>query len=119
MIDPSLFTVESLLAAPLDDMHGGRDMWRKHARIVRDYMPPFPRPGTRPICVVQFEGSFLRYSNGPRQGHFWDCYGDDYFRPEIALIALLQAPIPPFLIHRDLWRKQAEAAAPAAGKETR
>jgi len=104
MIDPHLFTVESLLKALLDDAYGNRDMWRQLAEIIPNYFPPSPRPEVevqqvlpelQPKCVVRVGSSFLRYSKGPRQGFFWDLYGDDFQTPELALLALLQAPVPP------------------------
>src|ERR1700722_19365640 len=100
VIDPSLFTVERLLAVMFDDQHGNLNTWRKHAEIIPNYMPPFPREDTRPTCVVKLGKSFLRYSHGPRQGYFWDVYGDDMHSPEWALLALLQAPVHPFAIKR-------------------
>lgn len=109
MIDPKLFTVERLLAEFLDDSHGNRDMWRQNATIVPDYVPPFPRNDKRPICVVRYGESFLRYSAGPQQGHFWDLYGSDYLTPELALIALLEAPIPPTLIKKEAWDDRKKA----------
>lgn len=101
MIDPSLFTVERLLATMLDDCHGNVDAWRKLAEIVPDYMPPYPSKDTRPTCVVRVGESFLCHSKGPRQHYFWDTYGDDMLRPELALMALLQAPVPPWLVNRE------------------
>ena len=101
MIDPSLFTVESLLAVMLDDMSGDLDAWKKHAEIIPKYMPPYPREDTRPTCVVKLGDSFLRYSHGPRQGYFWDMYGDDMQSPERALLALLRAPVHPFALTRE------------------
>lgn len=102
-IDPALFTVESLLAEFLDDSSGNRDVWRQSATIVPKYMPPYPGQDARPRCVVGCNGSFLRHSKGPRQGHFWDLYGDDYQTPELALMALLGAPVPPKLLTREAW----------------
>jgi hypothetical protein len=112
MIDPSLFTVESLLKALLD----ARDRpWLDTSTIIPKYMPPYPRADTQPSCVVCYtftdprdgaqEQCFLRYSKGPKQGHLWDTYGDDYQSPEIALLALLEAPPPPpimgsYLVHK-------------------
>lgn len=104
MINPKLFTVEKLLAAFFDNNHGNRDAWRALASIVPDYTPPYPRED-RPRCVVRFDNSFLRYSCGPRQGHFWDVYGDDYLTPEFALIALLEAPIPPGVMSGKVWNE--------------
>lgn len=95
MIDPALFTVERLLATMLDDMHGNVDRWRKYAEIIPKYMPPYPSAETRPSCVVRWRDNYLRYSKGPRQGFSWDIYGDDMQTPELALLALLQAPVPP------------------------
>lgn len=105
MIDPSLFTVERLLATMLDDESGNRDKWRKFAEIVPGYMPPFPRPETRPTLVVRYGTSMLRYSKGPRQGYFWDLYGDDFYTAELALMALLQAPVPPSRCKREEWER--------------
>jgi len=106
VIDPSLFTLDRLLATLLDDRHGNRDRWRKFAEIVPHYMPPHPSSDTLPKCVVCFEHSFLRYSHGPRQGFFWDeIYGDDMMTPELALVALMQAPMPPTLVDPERWRR--------------
>ncbi len=103
MIEPKLFTLDHLLATLLDDESGNVNMWRKQAEIIVGYMPPFPSPTTRPSCVVKFGSSFLRYSKGPAQGHMWDAYGDDYFNPSLALIALLQAPVPPSALSQETW----------------
>lgn len=94
MIDPSIINVGELMKylLQLDHWSGA---WRSHAEIIVDYMPPFPRPDTRPSCQVKIGDNFLRHSKGPLQRHFWDIYGDDYQTPELALIALMQAD-PPF-----------------------
>lgn len=106
MIDPALFTVQGLLDQLLDDCHGGRDIWRKQAEIIAGWMPQHTRPDTTPKVVVRFEDSFLRFSHGPAQGYFWDIYGDDFIRPSLALIALLQAPVPPSAIHPRIWDRR-------------
>jgi hypothetical protein len=108
VIDPSLFTVESLLKALLDDSFGNVDAWRRCAEIVPKYMPPHPRSDTKPICAVRCGDSFLRYSVGPGQGYFWDMYGEDFINPSLALLALCQAPPPPFLVKMDLVREIAK-----------
>lgn len=72
--------------------------WRREAEIIPAYMPPFPQPSTRPRCVVRWRHSFLRHSRGPLQHHSWDIYGDDYLTPELALLALSQAPPHPRLM---------------------
>lgn len=74
--------------------------WMHECRIVVDYMPPNPRPETRPSCQVHVTNDNghewrLRYSNGPLQGYFWDSYGEDFHSPELALIAISQSPAPP------------------------
>lgn len=113
MINPKLFTVESLLEVLLEDKHFQRDTrndtWRKHAEIVPDYMPPYPQKDTRPTCQVRCGDAWLRYSRGPKQGFFWDIYGDDFGNPALALMALLQAPVPTFFLkHPDDALKDSE-----------
>ena len=83
--------------------------WRGKCEIIPQYMPPFPRPDTRPVLVVRHGNSFLRYSRGPRQGFFWDIYGDDLHTVGLALLALLEAPPPP---GAEPWVKPAAASAP-------
>jgi hypothetical protein len=100
MIDPKLFTVGSILAAMFDDVGGNVDAWRKYAEIVPDYMPPYPREDTKPACVVKLGGSFLRRGGSH---YFWDMYGDDFGDPAWALLALLNAPIPPWAIKREAF----------------
>ncbi len=107
MIDPKLFSVERLLSTMLNTSYGNLNRWWVLVEIVPDYMPPYPREDTRPKVVVKCGNSFLRYSAGPKQGHFWDMYGDDYQTPELALLAILQAPIPPAFIDRSVWEKAA------------
>lgn len=95
MIDPKMFDAERLAATLLGFN------WQRDCEIVPNYVPPFPRAGQQPMCGVRWlhkesgEYSWLRHSKGPLQGHGWDCYGDDYLNPELALIALSQAPPPP------------------------
>lgn len=79
--------------------------WRYGAEIVEGYMPPFPREDTKPRLVVRYtyeaddrtRSLFLRYSAGPRQGFFWDSYGDDMMTVPLAFKALVEAPTPPNL----------------------
>lgn len=70
--------------------------WHKHCEVIDGYMPPYPGSGRAPTCVVRYApfNCFLRYSNGPRQGFFWDIYGDDLHNVELALVALSEAPAP-------------------------
>jgi hypothetical protein len=109
MINRSLFNLDRLVSAMLDTMHGNQNHWIHLVEIIPDYMPPFPSKDTRPTCVVKFKGLFLRYSAGPRQGFFWDAYGDDMHCPEMALLAVVQAPVPPCAIDKAVWREANEA----------
>lgn len=74
--------------------------WMHECKIIPDYMPPFHGNDTRPKCVVAFTDadggvSYLRHSNGPRQGFSWDIYGDDFIYPELAIVAIAAAIPPP------------------------
>lgn len=73
-------------------------------------------PATRPAVVVQYgEHWFLRYSNGPQTGTFWDMYGEDFMYPELAIVELSKSQPPPsgkpFIefkidLHKDHTREQ-------------
>lgn len=81
--------------------------WQHECVIIPDYMPPYPREDTKPTCVVMYvdkEGdkTFLRYSNGPETGTFWDIYGDNFFNPELALVELSKAH-PPYNVDTGLF----------------
>lgn len=125
MIDPKQFTVEQIIDAffgDIDSDWGHEDWWKRYAVIIPDWMPKYPRNDTTPICVVRFCSSYLRHSKGPRQGHFWDSYPDDYHNVGLALRALFEAPIAKELINggikcRDLW-EQKEAHVLSTTKKT-
>ena len=73
--------------------------WQHECVIIPDYMPPYPKENTKPRCVVMYVGkkgdeTFLRHSNGPLTGTSWDCYGDDFLNPELALFELSKASPP-------------------------
>ena len=76
--------------------------WHQHCRIISDYRAPFANPDTKTQVVVRYNDGltaihtrrFLRYSKGPKQASFWDCYGDDFQSVELAIIALSRAPCP-------------------------
>lgn len=114
MIDHRLFTVERLVATLLDDRCGNNDKWRKHATIEAPLVPLGPDD---PKVLVRFDNSFLRHSKGPRQGFFWDSYGDDFQTPELALLALIHAPVPPWVLKRDDWNNWHEAEIAAEAKQ--
>jgi hypothetical protein len=117
MIDRKLFALDRLLDSLLDTMAGNVNKWIEKVEIGPGHMPPFPRDDTRPRCVVKYGDSFLRYSLGPRQGYFWDCYGDDFQNPELALIAVLSAPVPPAALRPDVWSRDLVPAPTADTKE--
>ena len=104
-IDPKLFTVERLLETMLDHEYGNVNIWMHEAEIIPNYMPPYPHKDTKPKVVVKWRNSFLRYSKGPRQGYMWDIYGDDMHTSELALLALLQSPVPPSALDGSTWAK--------------
>lgn len=85
--------LEKLLALLFDQP------WHKSCEIVPDYMPPNPRPDTKPTVQVRCNNdseypAFLRYSNGPKQEYFWDIYGDNMHTVELAVFSLSRAPAP-------------------------
>jgi hypothetical protein len=91
--DPAQFNIDKLVRLLLTQH------WMHECIIIPDYMPPYPNKDTRPTCQVQYvrdDGQkwFLRYSNGPLQGYFWDSYGENMHSPELALIAISQASAP-------------------------
>lgn len=68
-----------------------------NVEVVKGYMPEHPLPTTQPRCVVRSGEWFLRHSKGPRQEYFWDSYGDDFLSPELAILALYEAPPVPMV----------------------
>lgn len=89
MIDPKIFDMEKVLKSLLNQGFGYKCSWRLDAEII----PDFVWGGKKFSCVIRYKDSFLRYSQGPHQGHFWDGYPADYLSPELALKALLEAPM--------------------------
>ncbi len=97
MIDTKIFNLEKLV----DWLIGcpssyPEKIWIKDCEIFID-------KENRIIIKHESKGNsthYLRYSKGPRQGYSWDCYGDNFLTPEIALLALSKAPIPHYLIER-------------------
>lgn len=48
-----------------------------------------------------------------REGFGLWCCGDGYQTVELALIALLEAPVPPFFVKREVWEEvRAQEGAP-------
>lgn len=86
--------------------------WHQRCEIVPDYMPPYPRPDTRPAVVVRYNDGteyspMLRFNRGPKQGFGWYIHGDDMQTVELAVIALSQAPAPLLVFHLPLSKKGA------------
>lgn len=52
---------------------------------------------------------WLRHSKGPKQGHFWDTYGDDYQTEALARLAISEAPLKPGGPYQDLRAQLAGA----------
>jgi len=78
------------------------ETWHEKCEIILDYMPKYPREETRPTVQIRYnDGSeyppMLRYSRGPKQGFFWDMYGEDMQSVELAILALAQAPTPRYV----------------------
>lgn len=76
--------------------------WHEKCEIIPDYMPPYPQPDTRPTVQVRYNDGtqyppFLRYSRGPKQGFFWDMYGEDMQSVALAILALSKAPTPRYV----------------------
>lgn len=108
-IDPAMFDVGRLVETLLKGNSG--PSWRREVEIIPAYMPPFPQPTTRPSVAIRHGKRFLRYSVGPRQGFFWDVYGDDFQTPELALLALCQAEAPPAPSREHMEHLEATIAA--------
>lgn len=95
MIDSAMFSMDRLISEMLGtDWTMPGNHWRMDCEIIPKYRPRNPVLNTRCVILHRPSGRYLRHSKGPRQGHIWDIYGDDYQCPEIALIALSMAPPP-------------------------
>ena len=93
MIDKNLFTVDRLLDAMLDSRGGNIDCWRKYAQIqplTNGYEVVF-QGAAGPSYLMEIEGALV-----------WDLEGTIYRTAEHALLALLRAPIPPWLVRVEL-----------------
>jgi len=44
------------------------DRWRGNCQIIPKYMPPYPGEHTRPSVQIRYGTSYLRWSQGPKQG---------------------------------------------------
>lgn len=94
MILAKMFVMGDLITALFKD-YPHRLSWRRSAEIVREDTLEPNRDG---VWKVRLADRWLRYSKGPRQGHFWDICGDDYQTAELALVALLEADPPQIIL---------------------
>lgn len=69
--------------------------WHKECEIIQNHKY---RDGSEAKVLIKYPNEhqdvFLRYSQGPKQGYFWDIYGADFMKVELAILALSKAPIP-------------------------
>lgn len=107
MIDRNLIDPVKLLDLILDDCAGNINKWWSRVEIVIDYMPPFPRPGMRPAKVSLKCGEcFLRdlgWGTLVWDTHFGEA--SEFYTVERAIVSLMKAPVPPFLLKPELWKK--------------
>lgn len=80
-----------------------QEWWHPQCEIIEEYVAPYAHKDMQPRCVIRHipTGGFLRYSRGPKQGFFWDVYGEDFQSKELALIALSAAPCPLGALQRE------------------
>lgn len=107
MIDCNMFTVQGLLEALLcDPSEMNRDMHNDTWRVYCEIIPEHKAQNGKLKCVVRCGDVFLRHSYGPKQGYFWDAYGDDFLTPELALMALLHAPVPQRFLRAHIHKRR-------------
>jgi hypothetical protein len=75
--------------------------WHCYVEVVENYLPPNPRPETKPEIVVRWGNSFLRYGRRGFGHCFWDMYGDSFQSVQEAWWAVAQAPAPPGLVYKN------------------
>ena len=73
--------------------------WHCFVEVVENYMPPFPRPETKPTIQVRWGDSYLRHGRGTNHPFFWDIYGHEFRNVQQAWLALSRAPAPPLLTY--------------------
>lgn len=107
MIDRSQFSLERLLNMLLDTHFGNRNKWWDVCEIVETEQPKrWPES-----WGVRCKERWLRRIPGSEC--IWDIlYGEDseFYSPEHALIALLVAPVPPFLLKPECWEKESDGS---------
>lgn len=75
--------------------------WHCHVEVVEGYMPPSPRPDTKPTIQARWGNYYLRRGGGSFQPWFWDVYGEEFLTVQHAWLAVAQAPAPPRLTYRN------------------
>jgi len=100
MIDISKIDGQRLISVMLDDVCGNYNRWRSQVEFVENYIPPFPGKDYKPNKVsIKCGEVFLRDIGYGR--YIWDIhYGKDseFGTHENALLCLMVAPVPPWLI---------------------
>jgi hypothetical protein len=106
MIDKTKIDGQKLINMMLDDVCGNLNKWWSRVEFVENYMPRFPREDTKPTKVsVKCGENFLRHIGFGR--YIWDMhYGKDseFGTQENALLCLMNAPVPPWLLSAELWK---------------
>jgi hypothetical protein len=107
MIDKSKINGQELIETLLDTVCGNYNKWWELVEFEENYMPKFPHKDSKPTKIsIKCGESYLR-----DLGHgcfIWDMhYGKDseFFTHENALLCLMKAPVPPFLLKPIVWGK--------------
>jgi hypothetical protein len=107
MIDRTLINPAKLLDAILDNCAGNINKWWDMVEIVLDYMPPYPRPDTKPTRVsLKCGENYLRdlgWGNLIWNTHYGE--SSEFYTAERAILALMKAPVPPYLLKKECWEK--------------
>lgn len=108
MIDTSKINGNKLIDIILDDACGNINKWWDLVEFVEGYMPPYPRPETRPTKLsIKCGNSYLRHLG--HGTYIWDGhYGEDseFDNHEFSLLCLMRAPVPPHLLKDEVWERK-------------
>jgi hypothetical protein len=111
VIDRNMINPQRLLDILLNDCAGNINKWWNQVEFVTNYTPPYMRSGERSArCVVRCGNSLLRDLG--RGVFIWDSgyssEANDFLSPEQALLALRNAPVPPWLLKPVVWGRKDE-----------
>lgn len=105
MIDQTKINGQKLVSNMLDSLGGNYNAWWKLIEFEENYMPPYPQPDTKPTKVSIRCGKSLYLRHLGHGTYIWDMhYGEDseFYTHENALLCLMKAPVPPYLLRREL-----------------